>query len=66
MKWVCFAHCAWSRTFPHIRFSIVREFCEEKGIPYHETGLIQSWREALGELHRNGEPLRNPEPAEAR
>ncbi|HEU5126946.1 MAG TPA: acyl-CoA desaturase [Glycomyces sp.] len=44
---------------------IVREFCEEKGIPYHETGLIQSWREALAELHRNGEPLRNPQPAKA-
>ncbi|GAB3646746.1 fatty acid desaturase family protein [Glycomyces tarimensis] len=44
---------------------IVEEFCDEKGIPYHETGLIQSWREALTELHRNGEPLRNPEPTKA-
>jgi fatty acid desaturase len=37
---------------------IVRDFCAEKGIPYHETGLIQSWREALAQLHRNGEYLR--------
>jgi fatty acid desaturase len=37
---------------------IVRDFCAEKGIRYHETGLIQSWREALTQLHRNGEYLR--------
>jgi len=37
---------------------IVRAFCAEKGVPYHETGLIQSWREALTQLHRNGEYLR--------
>ncbi|THV43585.1 fatty acid desaturase family protein [Glycomyces buryatensis] len=40
---------------------IVEEFCKEKDIPYHATGLIESWKEALGELHRNGEPLRNPQ-----
>ncbi|WP_307792830.1 fatty acid desaturase family protein [Glycomyces niveus] len=39
---------------------IVRDFCAEKGIPYRETGLIQSWREALAQLHRNGEHLRHP------
>ena len=37
---------------------IVRQFCRERGVPYHETGLIRSWKEALGELHRNGAPLR--------
>ncbi|MCD0446088.1 acyl-CoA desaturase [Glycomyces sp. A-F 0318] len=42
---------------------IVEQFCKEKGIPYHATGLIQSWREALTELHAHGEPLRNPTPA---
>ena len=44
---------------------IVRELCAEKNISYHETGLFRSWAEALGELHRNGEPLRNPETAKA-
>ncbi|MQM27662.1 fatty acid desaturase family protein [Glycomyces albidus] len=44
---------------------IVEQFCVEKGIPYHATGLIQSWKEALGELHAHGEPLRNPQPASA-
>nr|WP_277605629.1 acyl-CoA desaturase [Glycomyces sp. L485] len=44
---------------------IVRDFCAEKGIPYHETSLVQSWREALTELHRHGEPLRNPQPVKA-
>ncbi|PRY52901.1 fatty acid desaturase family protein [Glycomyces artemisiae] len=39
---------------------IVEKFCAEKGIPYSATGLIQSWREALTQLHRNGEPLRHP------
>jgi fatty acid desaturase len=42
---------------------IVEQFCKEKDIPYHSTGLIQSWREALTELHAHGEPLRNPKPA---
>ncbi len=44
---------------------IVEEFCKEKEIPYHATGLIQSWREVLIELHAHGEPLRNPQPAGA-
>ncbi|GAB4007895.1 hypothetical protein GCM10029992_62830 [Glycomyces albus] len=44
---------------------IVRRFCEEKGISYHETGLIRSWQEALTELHRNGEPLRKGTAAKA-
>jgi fatty acid desaturase len=51
----------------HLKYAqpIVEEFCIEKGIPYHATGLIQSWKEALGELHAHGEPLRNPQPANA-
>jgi fatty acid desaturase len=44
---------------------IVEEFCKEKEIPYHATGLIQSWREVLTELHAHGEPLRNPQAAGA-
>ncbi|QPP05771.1 acyl-CoA desaturase [Streptomyces bathyalis] len=37
---------------------IVRDYCGELGIGYHETGLIASWREALGHLHDVGTPLR--------
>ncbi|MDQ1041715.1 fatty acid desaturase [Streptomyces sp. V3I8] len=37
---------------------IVREYCAELGVPYHETGLIESYREALTHLHRVGEPIR--------
>ncbi|GAA3047868.1 fatty acid desaturase family protein [Streptomyces glomeratus] len=37
---------------------IVRRYCAEIGVPYHETGLIRSYREALTHLHRVGEPIR--------
>lgn len=37
---------------------IVRAYCSDLGIAYHETGLISSYREALKHLHRVGEPLR--------
>ncbi|MEV3965549.1 acyl-CoA desaturase [Nocardia sp. NPDC050193] len=37
---------------------IVREYCAEIGVPYHETGLIASYREALAHLYRVGAPLR--------
>ncbi|MEU2060775.1 acyl-CoA desaturase [Streptomyces sp. NPDC013455] len=37
---------------------IVRQYCAEIGVPYHETGLIRSYREALTHLHRVGEPIR--------
>ena len=45
---------------PHLRRArvIVREYCAEIGVPYHETGLLRSYREALTHLHRVGEPLR--------
>ncbi|MEV0078404.1 acyl-CoA desaturase [Nocardia neocaledoniensis] len=45
---------------PHLRHArpIVREYCAEIGVPYHETGLIDSYREALAHLHRVGAPLR--------
>jgi fatty acid desaturase len=45
---------------PHLRRAriIVRAYCAEIGVPYHETGLIQSYREALAHLHRVGEPIR--------
>ncbi|MBP2330479.1 fatty acid desaturase [Kibdelosporangium banguiense] len=37
---------------------IVRDYCAQIGVPYHETGLINSYREALRHLHRAGAPLR--------
>ncbi|MEW1779846.1 acyl-CoA desaturase [Streptomyces sp. NPDC086777] len=45
---------------PHLRHAqvIVREYCAEIGVPYHETGLLRSYREALTHLHRVGEPIR--------
>ncbi|MFF3512477.1 fatty acid desaturase family protein [Streptomyces sp. NPDC002573] len=45
---------------PHLRRAqvVVRAHCAEIGVPYHETGLIQSYREALTHLHRVGEPIR--------
>ncbi|RAJ69174.1 fatty acid desaturase [Streptomyces sp. Amel2xB2] len=45
---------------PHLRRArvIVREYCAELGVPYHETGLIDSWREALAHLREAGAPLR--------
>ena len=37
---------------------MVREYCAEIGVPYHETSLIGSFRELLGFLHEVGAPLR--------
>ncbi|MBM0256402.1 acyl-CoA desaturase [Micromonospora sp. 4G55] len=37
---------------------IVRTYCAELGIPYAETGLVESYRQALAHLHRVGRPLR--------
>ena len=31
---------------------IVREYCSEVGLPYHEAGFRQSWQEILGHLDR--------------
>ncbi|KOG74618.1 delta fatty acid desaturase [Streptomyces antibioticus] len=45
---------------PHLRRAqtVVRAYCAEIDVPYHETGLIQSYREALTHLHQIGEPIR--------
>ncbi|MEU3186251.1 acyl-CoA desaturase [Streptomyces sp. NPDC006923] len=45
---------------PHLRLAqpLVRAHCFARGVPYTETGLIDSYRQALGHLHRVGEPLR--------
>ncbi|MDR6325821.1 fatty acid desaturase family protein [Actinoplanes couchii] len=37
---------------------IVRDFCAEIGVPYEETGLVESYRQALGHLHDVGAELR--------
>jgi fatty acid desaturase len=37
---------------------ITEQYCAELGIPYHQTGLIASHREALRHLRSAGEPLR--------
>ncbi|MGY1948385.1 fatty acid desaturase family protein [Nocardia asiatica] len=48
---------------PNLRHAqvIVRDYCNEIGVPYHETGLISSYREALRHLHHVGAPLRTPD-----
>lgn len=52
---------------PHLRRArpIVREYCAELGISYHETGLVTSWREALRHLREVGVPLREGREGEA-
>ena len=37
---------------------IVRAYCAELGVPYHETSIYRSYREILGFLHEVGAPLR--------
>ena len=37
---------------------IVRPFCRERSVRYHETSVVRSQREILGHLHRAGSPLR--------
>ncbi|SPT50322.1 fatty acid desaturase family protein [Actinomadura madurae] len=37
---------------------MVREHCAAVGVPYTETGLVASYREALGHMREIGEPLR--------
>jgi fatty acid desaturase len=44
---------------------IVRQYCAEIGVPYHETSVLQSYRELLGFLHEVGAPLRRPRPVPA-
>jgi fatty acid desaturase len=39
---------------------IVRAFCEERGVKYHETGLLASYLEGLRHLHRVSAPARAP------
>jgi fatty acid desaturase len=45
---------------PHLRRAqpIVQAYCAEIGVPYEQTGLIESYRQALSYLHEVGAPLR--------
>lgn len=45
---------------PNLRHAkpIVRQYCAEIGVPYHESGLIDSYGQALRHLHRVGVPIR--------
>ncbi|MER5886662.1 acyl-CoA desaturase [Streptomyces sp. NPDC001941] len=45
---------------PHLRLAqpAVRAHCQALGLPYTETGLVDSYRQALGHLREVGEPLR--------
>jgi fatty acid desaturase len=40
--------------------ALVREFCAERGLPYHESGIVGSYAEALRHLHQVGVALRRP------
>jgi fatty acid desaturase len=37
---------------------IIRAYCQQRGVSYHETSMLQSYREILSFLHAMGEPLR--------
>lgn len=45
---------------PHLRLAqpLVRAHCARLGVPYTETGLLDSYRQALGHMHDVGAPLR--------
>lgn len=45
---------------PHLRLAqpLVRAHCHAVGMPYAETGLIDSYRQVLRHMHEVGEPLR--------
>lgn len=41
---------------------VVKAFCQERNIPYCETGMFASWREILQYMHEIGAPLRAAKP----
>ncbi|MGY1454799.1 fatty acid desaturase family protein [Streptomyces sp. SS8] len=45
---------------PHLRLArpMVKAHCRDLGLPYTETGLVDSYRQVLRHLHEVGEPLR--------
>ncbi len=42
---------------------LIRGFCRDRSICYHETGVLQSYREILQHLHEVGAPLRKRDKA---
>ena len=46
---------------PHLRRAqpIVQAYCAELGVPYLQTSLAESYRQALTHLYEAGAPLRN-------
>jgi fatty acid desaturase len=46
--------------------AIVQSYCAEIGVAYEQTGLIESYRQALSFLHEVGEPARAAKAAAAR
>ena len=42
----------------HAAQQIVRDFCTERGVSYHETSVLESYREILTFLHQVSAPLR--------
>ena len=40
---------------------IVQRYCRDAGIPYHQTSMLQSYREILCYLHAVGDPVRRPQ-----
>jgi fatty acid desaturase len=38
---------------------VVKAFCAEQAVPYHETSIAQSFREIVESLHEASEPLRS-------
>ncbi|GHJ42198.1 acyl-CoA desaturase [Streptomyces sp. TS71-3] len=49
---------------PHLRLAqpMVRAHCLGLGVPYTETGLVDSYRQALRHMHDVGAPLRDARP----
>ncbi|MFC5144409.1 fatty acid desaturase family protein [Streptomyces aureoversilis] len=45
---------------PHLRLArpLVRAHCRASGLPYTETGIVDSYRQALHHMHAVGAPLR--------
>ena len=37
---------------------LVKAFCRKRGIPYHETNMVQAMKEVISHLHRVSAPLR--------
>ncbi|MGW0119932.1 acyl-CoA desaturase [Streptomyces sp. NPDC003327] len=53
---------------PHLRLAqpAVRAHCRDLGVPYTETGFVESYRQALAHLHEVGAPLRTEREERAR